>query len=172
MAATTSIKELNGASSGTATTVTSIRFSSSDSTSPGTNNPLRKPSSGSNYSYWKTLYLNADTTPSGTINNIKFYTDGTIGWTGCTLKAGTKNSYTQSTGTSGTTGDDAATALSITMTDAATYTSGSPLSVTGTISNPSTGRISDYIILQITLSTSAVAGTLSSETLTISYDET
>lgn len=172
MAATTSIKEVNGVSSGTATTVTSSRLCTTDSVSPGTTNPMVKPLSGTNLSYYKSYYLNADTTPTGTINNLKVYTDGSIGWTGVTLKLGTKSTYTQATGTAGTTGTDAATALSITMTDASTYTSGSPLSLTGTLSNPSTGKISDYLIVQATVSTSAVPGTLASETVTFQYDET
>jgi hypothetical protein len=88
-------------------------------------------------------------------------------WTGVTLFAGTNASYTQATGNS-TTGDDSAVAT----TDASTYTTGSPLSVSGSISNPSTGKISDYVMVQADLSTGAVAGTLAAETLTFRYDET
>lgn len=174
MAATISIKELNGASSGTPSTVTNVRLCTADAYNPGTANPLVKPSAGSNYSYWKSIYLNADTSPSGTINNIKWYTDGTIGWTGVTLKAGVVNTYDQATGTEGTTGDEANAghAETPTMTDAATYTSASPLSLTGSINNPSTGKISQILILQATVSTSAVAGALSAETATFAYDET
>jgi hypothetical protein len=167
MAATVNIKELNGASAGTPTTSTSARFCTTDSAAPGTNYPLVKPSSGTNYSYIKTFYLNADTTPTGTINNIKWYTDGTIGWTGVTISVKTSSSYTQATGTEGTT----ATAMSG-GTDASTYTSASPLSVTGTLSNPSTGKISDYVLMQAAVSTSAVAGTVAAETITWRYDET
>lgn len=167
MAATISIKEANGAGP-TATTITSARLCTSDTYNPGTNYPLIKPSSGTNRSYWKSFYLNADTSPSGTINNVKWYTDGSIGWTGVTLYAGTTATYTQATGTQGTTGDDSAVAT----TDAATYTSASPLSVSGSISNPSTGKISDYVVVQADLSTSATAGSLAAETITWRYDET
>ena len=168
MAATVSIKECNGAGP-TATTITAARFCTTDAYNPTTTNPLVKPSAGTNRSYTKTFYLNADSTPAGTINNIKWFTDGSIsGWTGCTLFAGTNASYTQATGTPGTTGDDSGVAT----TDATTYTTGSPLSVTGTLSNPSTGKISDYVMMQLDLSTSAVAGTLASETITWRYDET
>ncbi len=170
--ATISIKEVNGAAAGTPTTITTPRLCTSDTYNPGTSYPIVKPAAGSNYSYWKSWYLNADTTPAGTINNVKVYTDGSIGWSGVTLKFGTKATYTQATGTQDTTGNDAASGLSITMTDASTYISASPLSITGTIANPSTGKITDYLIVQATVSTSATAGTLSAETITFRYDET
>lgn len=168
MAATVSIKEVNGTAPGSASTVASISFCTSDTATPGTSNPMVKPSAGTNRSYWKTLYLNADTAPSGTINNVKFYTDGTIGWTGATLFAGTTATYTQATGTQGTTGTDSAVAT----TNAATLTVSAPLSVAGTLTGPSTGKVSDYVVLQVDLSTSATAGTFAAETLTFSYDET
>jgi hypothetical protein len=46
------------------------------------------------------------------------------------------------------------------------------LSVTGSITNPSTGKISQFVVIQARLSTSAVAGTLTAETITWRYDET
>lgn len=173
MSATTSVKESNGATPDV-TTITNCRLCTSDAYNPGTNYPLVKPAAGSNYSYWKHLYLNADDSPTGTINNIKFYSDGTIGWTGVTLKAGVVDTYDQATGTEGTTGDEANANHSgtPTMTDVATYTSGSPLSLTGSIDNPDTGKISQYLVLQGVLSTDAVAGALAAETLTFRYDET
>lgn len=170
--ATTSIKEVNGAGAGTPTTTTAIRLCTADNPSPGINNPLFRPTSGTNRSFWKSIYLNADTSPSNVINNIKFYTDGSVGATGLTIKVGTKSSYTQATGTVGVTGNDASSALSITMTNAQTYTSSSPLSVSGTINYPNTGRISDYIIIQAEVTSSATVGTVPSETFTIQYDET
>lgn len=168
MPATVSIKELNGSGAGSANTVTNVRFCTADSYNPGSSNTLLKPAAGTNRSYLKTTYLNADTSPTGVINNVKWYTDGTIGWTGCTLYAGTTDTYTEATGTPSVTGDDSAVAT----TAASTYTSASPLSVTGSISNPSTGKITDYVILQLDISTSATTGTLSTETITWKYDET
>jgi hypothetical protein len=165
MAATVSIKEVNGAGA-TATTVTSARFCTSDTYNPGTSFPLIKPTSGTNYSYVKTFYLNADTAPTGTINNVKFYADGTIGWTGVTISAKTSSTYSQATGTEGTT----AAAMSG-GADVATYTSASPLSVTGSI-NATTGKISDYVLLQAAVGTTATTGTTASETMTFRYDET
>jgi hypothetical protein len=129
---------------------------------------LVKPTSGDNYGFFKTVYLNADTTPSNTINNLKFFCDGTIGWTGCVLYAGTTDTYTEATGTVGTTGDVSGVAT----TDIETYTSLAPLSVAGSITNPNTGKISDFVVLQVKVTTSAVAGSLGAETLTFRYDET
>lgn len=167
MAATVVVKQANSTSP-TTTTISNLRFNTDDTVNPGTTNPMVKPSAGTNRSFWKTVFLNADTTPSGTINNVKIYSDGTIGWTGCTLFIGSTGTYTQATGTAGTTGDDSAVATA----NIQNYTSGAPKQLTGSITNPSTGRISDYVVMQVDVSTSAVAGTLVAETLTFVYDET
>jgi hypothetical protein len=173
MAAVVSIRERTGPSAGaTDTPVTTIQFSTSDVVVPGTDNPLVRPQPGlTNYSFWKSLFLNADTSPAVRINNVKFFTDGTISWTGGTLRVGTRNAYTQSTGTVGTTGTDAATSLSIAMGNAQNYASANPLPVPGQILNPATGRVSDFIILQVSVSDQAVPGYLGAETLSILYDE-
>lgn len=166
-AATVSVQQVTG-SGPTLTSITNLRFNTDDTPNPGTANPLVKPAAGTNYSYLKTVYLNADTSPSGTINNVKIYSDGAIGWTGCTLYLNSKGSYTQATGTPGTTGNQNTLATA----NIQNYTSGAPKQLTGSISNPSTGRISDYVLMVVGVSTSAVAGTLSAETLTFQYDET
>lgn len=167
MAATVSVQQAYGAGP-SATAITNLRFNTDDTVNPGTTNPLVKPAAGTNYSYWKTVYLNADTTPTGTINNCKIYCDGTIAWTGCTVYIGSSGTYTQATGTPGTTGNNSTVATAL-LTN---YTSGAAKSLTGTISNPSTGKITDYVVMQVDLSTSAVAGTLAQETITFQYDET
>src|SRR3990167_6106530 len=167
MAATVSVKQSVGAGP-TDTTSTNLRFNTDDTINPGTVNPMVKPAAGVNRSYWKTVYLNADTTPTGTINNVKIYSDGTIGWTGCTLYGGSTGTYTQATGTPGTTGTDS----SVATANMANWTSAAKKSLTGTISNPSTGKITDYVVMQVDVSTSAVAGTLAAETITFEYDET
>jgi len=56
-------------------------------------------------------------------------------------------------------------------TDVFTYTSGSALSVTGSISNPSTGAFGDGVLLQMGVASTATQGTTGSETLTFQYDE-
>lgn len=173
MAATVSVKHGTGAATGglatTNTTITNARLCTADATNDASAHPMVAPSSGTNYGYEAWTYLNADTSPTGTINNLKWYTDGsTAGWTGVTLYVGTASTYVQATGTVGTTGD----ASVIATTLATGFTSGSPLSPTGSISNPSTGKISQFVVLQARLSASAVAGSLSTETITWRYDET
>lgn len=167
MAATVSVKESNG-SVPTATTITNARYNTNDVYNPGTSDPLVKPAAGMNYSFWKMHYLNADTTPSGTIDNVKWYTDGAIGWSGCTLYVGVHSVYSQATGTIGTTGD----VFSAASYAAASFVSAVPLSISGSIDNPSTGKITGYIVSQVGVSTSASAGTLAQETIYWRYDET
>lgn len=159
----------------------STRASTSDSPTPGTSNPIPIPAAGTTYSFWVVTQLNAYTTPTGTINNVKWYTDGTNSWTGVTVEVGTCDSYTQATGTTGTGGDELTntnyTGGTLSPTDPSAdnafgYSSGSPLSVSGSISNPSTGAIGDFVIYQLSVGTSATAGTLSAETFTFRYDET
>ena len=167
MAATVSVKEVNGAAAGTPTTITNLRFKTKDETTQDNNYTLLKPDAGVNYSFKKTVFLNADDSPAGTINNIKFFCDGDIGWTGVSVKALPADAYTQATGTESTSGDELETAV-----DIETYTSASPLALTGSIDNPDTGKISQYLQMQALVSTGAGPGGLSPETCTFRYDET
>jgi hypothetical protein len=163
-----SVKEVNGGATPVSTTITNSRLCTTDAHNPGTDNPLVKPDpAGTNYSFKKTLFLNADTSPTGTINNIKFFTDGTIGWTGVVVEGAVADAYTEPEGDVGTSGDDASL-----NTDIATYTSASPLAMTGSIANPDTGKVSQYLELQAVISDTAVAGALAAETCTFRYDET
>lgn len=166
--ATVSIKQCTGAGP-TTTSVTNVRFNTDDTVNPGTVNPLLRPSAGTNYSYTKTVFLNADTTPAGTINNLFFYYDNSADWTGVTIYVGASSVYTQATGTIGTTGN----ASTLATTNIDRYSAlASAKTISGSISNPSTGKISDYIAMQTRITNSAVAGTLATKTLTIQYDET
>lgn len=166
MAATVSVKQAYGTGPSTST-ITNLRFSTDDNVNPGVLNPLVRPAVGINRSFAKTIYLNADTSPSLIINNVKIFTDGAIGWTGVTVYMGTVGSYTQATGIEGETGNDS----SVATADFSSFTIGSPKRVTGEIENPATGRITDYVVLQADISTGAVPGYLSPETATFQYDE-
>lgn len=183
MAATVTIRRWTGAGP-TKTDITSIntRANAEDAhTTAGTSNPIQIPAAGSNYSYWVTTRLSADSTPAGTINNIKWYTDGANGFgTGVTATVGSVPSatgYTQATGTPGTTGTELLVANYPGFTpspgdDPFGFTSGSPKSVTGSISNPSTGDFGDFIVYQIKVGTTAGPGATPQETFTWKYDET
>jgi len=96
------------------------------------------------------------------------------------MKVATANVYDQATGTTGTTGDqltvanygNGSTDLDGAPVDAFSKTSAAPLSVTGTISNPSTGNFGDLVVYQAEVINTASAGTSATETLTWQYDET
>jgi len=179
MAATVTIRRLTGAGP-TSTDITSIntRANAEDAHSTaGTTNPIQIPAAGTNYSYWVVTQLSADTTPAGTINNIKWYTDGGNGFgTGVTCKMNTATGYVQATGTPGTTGDILNTTNYSTLagatSDSFSFTSGSPKSVTGSITNPSTGAFGDRAVYQIEVGTTAGPGATPQETFTFRYDET
>ncbi len=177
MPATVSIHELNGPAPGTATAITTLYFQTTDSPTQDLTKPLVKPDSGSNYSYWKSIYLNADTSPDNRIDNVKFYSDGSIDWPGCTLWVADEtpdlSSYAQATGTEGVTGDEmTANHPAVTSkTDMATYTQSSPKSIPGSIDNPNTGPITSLVILQVEVTDAASAGDLPTEVLTFQYDE-
>lgn len=176
MAAVMSVKEATG-SGPTNTTVTNVRFCTTDGQDTSTYT-LFKPSSGTNYSYIKTIFLNVDSGLTGTANNVKLYTDGTNSYgTGIAVKTTTpSNTYATiadnasgAQGTQGTTGTVASWFSG--GTDVFSYTSASPLSVTGSLT-ATTGRLSYYVGLQMSLSTAVSNGTLSAETFTWRYDET
>lgn len=166
MAATTEIREAHG-SGPTLTAVTNVRFCNSD-TANDTSNPIQIPASGNAYSFVKSLKLACTTSPAGTINNVKHYWDGTNNFgTGITLKGHTTATYTQATSNS------VDSSAYTTGTEVfANWTSASPLSVSGSISNPSTGNISDYVRLQMQVASTATVGTTPQETGTFRYDET
>ncbi len=179
MAATVTIRRLTstGPTSGDITSINTRANAEDTNTTAGTSNPIQIPAAGTNYSYWVVTQLSVDVTPAGTINNIKWYTDGANGFgTGVTCKMNTATGYVQATGTPGTSGTQLTTGNYATLagapTDAFAFTSGSPKSVTGTISNPSTGALGDRVVYQIEVDSTAGPGATPQETFTWKYDET
>lgn len=166
MAATMLIREKNGAGE-TATDKTSgtIRFKNADNATVDLVNPMVVPGSGTDFSYEKWLRLNV----SGTftqIDNLNFYTDGTIGFgTGIAAYAKTTNpgTYTAPAEATTTTG----------YTDITAYTSGSPKPLDVANAGPftGTGDIGDYLVLMLTVDSTASQGLKTAETLTFSWDE-
>lgn len=197
MVATIVIKEANGGTDGApgsktrvdgqgANAGTDVRFCTADAYNPVATNPCVVPSSGDNYSYWKHLFLDISGAFT-TVNNINFYTDGSIGWacgTGGGLYVGTRTtgdngcpmdaSYEVATGTPATTGNSMAT-------DHARYTTGGSVALAGNYTSAATLLIdsSDYTtaaesnatVFQVKLHDDATSGTQSDETLTWTYDE-
>jgi hypothetical protein len=191
MAASVVVKELNGAGP-TATTVTAIRFCTKDMYDPVLTYPIPIADSGLAYSYWKTICLDL----SGTftkINNIRFYSDATIGWacgTGgglfiCTKTTGDKGvpaaDYDQADGEEAVSGhnmnhdDDGHTYYKVGSTNHAdpiniqTITSGSPMVVDST--DHTTEEMTKGVVLQVIVDDDATQGDQADETLTWKYDE-
>lgn len=178
MAATVLIRRLHGAGP-TATDITSAatRASTYDDAAPGTSWPIPIPSSGSKFSYWVTTRLDATVTPAGTIDNIRWYTDGTSGYgTGVSYRVAEASYYVQATGTPADTGTELKTAnhagLLTEPVNGFTLVTGSPLAVDGSISNPDTGQFGYYVVAQIEVFAAAGAGEITDETLTYKFDET
>ncbi len=147
------------------------RFHRADSspTSDGSTTFIPIPTSGTNYSWRKSFKLNVTTTPVGTVSNLRFFSDASSWGTGVTPYAKLKAAYTQ-----GSSSDNSAL-FDGTAVDLTTYTSGSPLTITaGTVlSNPSTGYgTQDYLVIQVGVGSTAVAGTTAARTLTYRTDET
>jgi hypothetical protein len=185
--ATLEIKQYTGATP-TKTAVTTPRLSTSDSANPGTSNPIPIPAASFNYSFWMSLALSITAMNDATLlNNHKFYSDGTIGWTLGTsgeLRIGAQDtgdfgcpeaSYDQATGTTGTTGDDLETSHTYYSSETnksdpvSTYTSGSPATI-DTTEYTATGDFK-HVVLQAKVATDATRGAQSAETLTFQYDE-
>lgn len=173
MPAATSIVQQNGSTGApTQTTITNLRFASADAANTGTTNPIQAPSTGSTASYFATLFLSASTAPATSIQNVKFYMNGTNPWTGVTLQAATVGAYAQATGASGvgaslnTTNYAGITGLA----DGFSYTSAAPLVLPGSIA-ATTGKVGQYLVLQMTVSSLAIQGTLTGAQAYIQYDE-
>lgn len=165
-----------------------LRFKTNDNATIDSVDPVPIPAAGTNYSYWKQIYLRCDTGPDTQVDNIKFYTDGGGFGTGITLNVGnqfpTKNSASNAGyevastgGTAGTTGVLITTGHAgvTSVSNAFSFTSGSPLSGP-TISEDSniinaSGETTNYLCLQLAVINTATPGNKTDETLTFQYDE-
>lgn len=180
MAATVTIHEINGngtltegvvAPGGSATesaALSNVRHCSADVANDDGTNKIAIPAAGSNYGYVKTLRAKASGTFTS-LSNWAWYTDGANGYgTDITLKARAigQASYAQATGTAGSTGDQNA---SITA-NAFGYVSGTPLSLTGSISSAGVGTV-QLVQLQMVIGSTAVTGATGSELYTWKWDE-
>ena len=164
----------------TSESVTNLRFNAEDTNDQDLASPIIIPGAGTEYSYWKQLYLECTTAPDTQVDNVKIYSDGTLGWgTGSTVKIGDELPVHNS---GATTGYDVANAQEVMTnhtditgsTDLFSFTSGSPKTVSiseaGSIIN-AIGETSNYIVLQLEVASTASAGTKAAETITWQYDE-
>ena len=163
-----------------------IRMKTSDDDVIDANNPIPVPDGDfTNNSFWKHVYLQCtDDAGLTQIDNVKFFTDGSGFGEGIVLNVGdgeqVKNSgsdagYILAVGTTGETGSILTEHGNVSaISDAFDYTSANPRDVTiseeGNIID-STDETTDYLVLQLAVSSSASSGTLTSETMTYRYDE-
>ncbi|HCS78966.1 TPA: hypothetical protein DIV55_04460 [Patescibacteria group bacterium] len=178
MAATVTIRRWTGSEdSPTKTDITSIntRANAEDAHSTGSiTNSILIPAAGTNYSYWVSTRLSLDAIEGGTVDNLKWYTDGSNNFgTGVTCKGATARFYVQATGTPGTTGTQLTTedhsSLADESTDVFEFTADSPKQVPGSTS--SLGDFGDFFVYQIEIESTAASGATASETFTWKYDD-
>lgn len=178
MAAVVTIKRWTGSpKKPTKTDITAIntRANAEDAHSTAdTKNPIVIPAKGKQYSYWVSTRLSVDAITHGTIDNVRWHTDGSnsLG-TGVGASGNAASSYVQATGTEGVGG----TQLTIKNypsligepTDVFGFTANSPKVVSGT--TKTTGDFADFFIYQIVVGTGASAGTTGAEIFTWKYDD-
>ena len=159
--------------------VANLRFNVEDTNDQDNASPITIPSAGTAFSFWKHIFAHCTVAPSVLINNMKIYTDGALGFTGCVVQVG-DGVQTKNSGSSA--GYDPGQALVLTthdtiaaITDFFTFTSGAPRTLT--ISEASSqidavGELSDYIVLSMEVGTTAVQGIQApAETCTFEWDE-
>lgn len=144
-------------------------------------NPVRIPAAGTNYSYWVSTRLIAYTNPAGTINNIRWYTNGANNFgTGVAAVFNQATTYQQAGGTVGTSGTQLTvgnhTSLLATPVDPFAYSvAGAPsFPVTGSITfgSATPAQFGNYVVYQLSVGTTAQPGATGSATFTWLYDET
>jgi hypothetical protein len=194
VAATVNIKRMTGSGptiNPASGSLAATRLNTADVVSDGTANPTQIPGSGTNYSFWCALRLVCAVAPATGINHLNFYMDGSTNFnTGEGLNISTApgtngqdtTNYTQASGTAGVTGIVVSSGNypnSTTPANAFGYTSAAPLSINGTFTtgtdtaaDNATGCFGDWMILQLTVGTTAtVTGVVGPKTMTITWDE-
>jgi hypothetical protein len=177
MAATVLIKRLAGTAPGQSGSVDitsgNTRMKQADNGTTDTNNPI--PAVTTSYSYWGTFQLQVTAAAANAINALKWYTDGSntfgtgvtaVGQEVTTYVAATSAIVLNTTNYTGLTGAPA---------DIFTFTSGSPKSITGSITNTTGyigGTTNGMFAYQLAVTSSAAPGATGSETITWQYDET
>lgn len=178
MAATVIINRINGAGAvlspitGINTVVNMV--DSQQSNAALSTNPIPIPPSGSTLSWWAVTRLQCTVAPSGTINNIRWYTNGTNNWgTGVSCLGNAASAYTQATGspTNGTILNPTNyPSLVAATTNVNGFTSGAPATIAG--STTTAVSFGNYFVYQFTILPSASPGVTTAQSFTWAYDET
>ena len=163
MAATVQIHEMTAADTGVDKTDGTVRFKSADETTVDTNNRLTVPTSGTNYSYTKQLQTYVSVAPDTDLQDLEAYSDGANNFgTGIGVQYDVQSTFQTQVNTD------------IAGTDLFTKDSGAPIDMDANNTGPHTGTgyKGDLLRLQMSVADTASQGTLSAETLTLSYTET
>lgn len=144
----------------------------------GPANPIPIPADGENRGFWVHTQLSADSTPSGTINNIRWHTDGSNNFgTAVNVIGEAASEYVQAPGEEGISGTPLAVAahpgLLAEPVNVFAFTPVSPKQLAGSLSNPDTGDIPNAaFVYQFIIGDTALPGTTGKEIFTFRYDET
>ncbi len=199
MVATVTLRQCVGGSDGSPASESgdlhstgSIRLQTKDQIAPtDTTYPVPIPAASFNYSYWIHLYLKIDSGTFTSITNVKFWSDGTIGWnygTGGSFLIGNRDAgdigcamdteYDVATGTESTTGhaiDDVAdghgfyNSQTLKTRSVGYWTSGGKATVDST--THSSAEKCKAVVLQAKVASDATQGEQTDETVYVSYDE-
>ncbi len=163
MVATVVITSYHGAAGATTADISAMRFKKADNDTADSNNRMPIPASGTEYSYLKHTALRCTVTPASLIDTCRFYGDGALP-TGVQLYVN-DHSYTDPTA-------QIDTALGSWSNNYSSYTSSAKLTIAGSLSNPSTGKIfTNYLQWQLGIISTAAAGVMTAETATYEYLE-
>lgn len=169
--------EIDTGATPTMASLTNLRFNVADDNDQDTGNPVPIPPSGTNYSYWKHIYLRCTTAPDTQCDNFKFYSDGVGYDAGCTIKVSTNvvdndTDYDQADAATEMVANHTGVDSSASVND---YTSGgTKLDLTvvpGDSLIDAIGEETDYLVFQLEVTNSASPGAMTSKTMTIQYDE-
>lgn len=196
MVATVGVYQAVGGSDGNPASeheiTSSTRLQTKDQFDPAdTNYPIPIPTSGYKHSYWIHVYLKIAGGTFTKINNIRFHSDGSIGWnfgTNGELRIGNRDSgdigcpmdteYDLATGIEGdsghaledgTNGHDYYNGQTTPVKNVEDFTESSPATVDST-DHTTTGK-TKAAVLQCRTANDATQGEQTDETLTLKYDE-
>jgi len=176
MAATFDV-EIDTGATPTMASLTNLRFNEADDNDQDTGNPCQIPGAGTDYSYWKHIYLRCTGGTFTQCDNFQYYSDGAAMDTGTLIKVST-NEVLNDSGYDQATGTDEMVANHTGVTSSAdcnNYTSGgSKLAfsvVPGDDIIDTSGEETNYLVFQLEISSTASPGQMTSKTHTIQYDE-
>jgi hypothetical protein len=161
---------------------TNLRFKDADENIQNLLSPIVIPGAGSILSRWKHCFLKCTTAPDTQVDGVVFFTTTNPYPTGVTLLAGDETPVKTDLLVTGYDVSDVADEVMTNHADitastdvAANYTSsGSSLSVSITEATnviDAIGETTDYVVLQLSVASTATQGTLPTETLRFEYNE-